>query len=115
MTRKHPTLDDELRRYTEEMRELIDSTPPSAALTTAHDEVAARLDTPTGIHYLQQFRDQLQTQVLETARDKLHAERERRLAAEATIRGFWKWAAGILAGVLIIVIAALILGKTSHP
>lgn len=111
MTPPRTPYDDELRRYSAEMRELLDSRPPSKSLSTARQEVAARLDTPTGIHYLDELQKQLQAHAIEVVKDKLAHEKQRAEAAEAIIRGFWKWLAGILAAVLATLIAALILRK----
>jgi hypothetical protein len=104
MTPPRHQSDDDLRAY-------LDSTPPSAEESDVHDRLAARLDSPTGIHDLRELKQAVQSQAIEAFRERLAIEREKRLRAEAVIRGFWKWLAGILAGVLVVVIAALILGK----
>lgn len=104
MSPKHE-LDDELKRYTEQMRELVDSTPPPAPLQDLHDQVLARLETPTGIHYLRDLLEQKQIATLAVVKGKLEDERAARLKAEKwradVIGGVWYVAKGVAIGVIV--------------
>ena len=96
---RHPA-DDDLKSY-------IDSVPPSSGMASAHDRLAAKLDTPTGIHDLRELQHQVQRQAIEIAQGRIDTERKRADRAEGMLR----WLSGIVAGVLVIVIAAIIVGK----
>jgi hypothetical protein len=101
---KH-ALDDELKLYTEQMRALVDSTPPPEPLQDLHDQVLARLETPTGVHYLRDLLEQKQIATLAVVKSKLETEREARLKAE-------KWRADVIAGVWYVVkgVAIIVIG-----
>jgi hypothetical protein len=90
---RHPA-DDELRAF-------IDSTPPPAPELAA---VASRLTTDTGLHDLHKLQEYVRAEAVRSMRER--AER-----AEWWIR----WLLGIVAGVLILVVAAILLGKGHVP
>jgi hypothetical protein len=94
-------------RVDDELREFLDSTPPSAGMADVHDRLAAKLDTPTGIHDLRELQHQVQRQAIDVAQTRIDAALARADRAESMLR----WLAGIVAAVVAIVLGGLILGK----
>lgn len=101
--------------YDEELERYVRGSKPPPALESVRQQVAARLETPTGIHYLEELQRQLQAQAIAAVKDKIEAEKRRADKAEALIRGFWKWCASVLASLLAALIAAVIIRKAFHP
>lgn len=93
-------------RLDDELREFLDSTPPESGLD-AHDRLAAKLDTPTGIHDLRDLQVQVRTQAIQFAQSRIDAALDRARRAESLLH----WLAGIVAAVVAIVVGGLILGK----
>jgi hypothetical protein len=76
-------------------------------MSTAHDRLAAKLDTPTGIHDLRELQHQVQRQAIEVAQGRIDVIAARAERAESLLR----WLAGIVAAVVAIVVGGLILNK----
>jgi len=77
----------------EEFDAYVDSRPPGSRATSAFDNLAARLETPTGVHDLRELQHQVREHERQAAVEKIASierERDRALAALDSSRTFWR-------------------------
>ena len=103
---KHP-LDGDLKAY-------IDSVPPPTELDVLQKKVEDRLDTPTGVHDLNELKKAHTKLIVQRVEDKYEEEREGRIKAEAKVNSIIKWAAVTVSGIVVIVVASGILWMISQ-
>jgi hypothetical protein len=93
----------------EEFDAYVESRPPTARATSAFDNIAARLETPTGVHDLRELQRQVREHERQAAVEKIAAlerERDKALTTLEASRKFWL---DVAKSVLAAVIAAALI------
>jgi CHASE3 domain sensor protein len=101
----HKDLDDDLRKY-------IDSVPPPPGLKSARDRLVARFRDPmsSAIHDIDDLQRQIQESAVNAAAARLQEERDKRMEAVAEVKAIRERFWSIIVGVVVIVVAAAVIG-----